>query len=176
MKEYLRIALTLFLLLAVSTASLSFVHSITSEVIAERDAERDRDDIVAYFPTASSVEEKAIDGVHFKVAYDEGDVFLGVLAQATASGYMGAIPYQLAINHEGQIMNIQYGPNQETAGIGKKIEEEPFITQIIGLTPADPIELGRDIDAISGATESSAGMAQSLRDTLDKFAANFLDG
>jgi len=176
MKEFLRTALTLILLLAVSTVSLSYVHTLTSEVIAERDAKRGRDDIVEYFPTVFSVEEKTIDGVDFKAAYGEGDIFLGVLAQAITRGYAGDIPYQLAINHEGQIINIQYGPNEETIGIGKKIEEEPFITQIIGLTPADPIELGRDIDAISGATESSSAMAQSLRDTLDKFAANFLDG
>ncbi len=176
MKEHLRIALTIILLLAVSTVSLSYVHSITSKVIAERDADQSRDNITEYFPVAVSVEEKTVDGVQFQAAYGEGGIFLGVLAQATASGYMGAIPYLLVINQDGQIMNIQYGPNEETVGIGKKIEEEPFITQIIGLTPADPIELGRDIDAISGATESSSGMAHSLRDTVDKFAANFLDG
>jgi Na+-translocating ferredoxin:NAD+ oxidoreductase subunit G len=73
-----------------------------------------------------------------------------------------------------EIISILYGTNEETVGIGKKIEEEPFINQIIGLTPEDPIEAGTDIDVISQATISSTAMARSVRATMDKFAANYL--
>ncbi len=176
MKEILRMALTLMLITAISAASLSYVHGITSEVIADREAEQTRAAIMEYFPGVDVVEEKSIEGVNFQVVYDSGDVFLGTLAQASARGYGGAIPYQLVINSDGEIISILYGTNEETVGIGKKIEEEPFVSQIIGLTPADPIELGNDIDAISGATQSVSGMARSLRNTMDIFAANFLDG
>ncbi len=177
MKEILKMALTLMLITAVSAASLSYVHSVTSDIIDARDAERSRQAILDFFPGAVTVEEETVEGVDFKAVYGEGEVFLGALAQARARGY-GApgIPYQLVIDGQGEIINIIYGPNEETVGIGKKIEEEPFVSQIIGLTPKDPIELGRDIDVITGATESSAGMAKSLRDTMDKFAATFLDG
>jgi hypothetical protein len=116
-----------------------------------------------------------VDGVHFKAAYDEGRYSSWVFWQKPGPGLYGGHPLPAGHNSQGKSSTF-YGPNEETAGIGKKIEEEPFITQIIGLTPPTPSKLGRDIDAISGATESSAGMAQSLRDTMDKFAANFLDG
>jgi len=175
-KEPVKIALTLILLLAVSTASLAYVDRFTSEVIAQRDALREMEDMVKFFPTVVSVESKEVGGVKFKAAYGEEGIFLGVLAEVKARGYMGDIPYVLAINSEGRILDIFFGPNQETAGIGKKIEEEPFVARIIGLTPASPIELGRDIDSITGATESSSGMARSLRDVMDKFAVTFLDG
>lgn len=176
MKDILKMALTLMLITAVSAASLSYVHSITSEVIADRDAERTRQAIQAFFPGVQTVEEETVGGVNFTVVYGEGDVFLGALAAARGRGYAGDIPYQLVIDSEGEIKNIIYGANEETVGIGKKIEEEPFVNQIIGLTPADPIEVGRDIDMISGATISVEGITKSLRDTMDKFAAAFLDG
>ncbi len=177
MKDIMKMALTLMLITAASAASLSYVHGVTSDVVALREAEKTRQAISEYFPAAETVEEETVEGVGFKAVYDEGGVFLGVLAEARARGY-GApgIPYQLVIDSGGEIINIIYGPNEETVGIGKKIEEEPFVSQVIGLTPADPIELNTDIDLVSGATESFAGMARSLRDTMDKFAARFLDG
>lgn len=177
MKGILRMALTLMLITAASAASLSYVHNLTSEVIANREAEQSRKAIMEFFPGAVTVEEEAVGNVNFKAVYGEGDVFLGALAEAKANGYGAAgIPYQLVIDDQGEIINIIYGSNEETVGIGKKIEEEPFISQIIGLTPGDPIEPGKDIDIISGATISTNGMVCSLRDTMDKFAATFLDG
>ena len=176
MKDILRMALVLMVITAVSAASLSYVHSVTSVIIADREAERTREAITEFFPGVRTVEEETVGGVNFITVYGEGDVFLGALAAASARGYAGAIPYQLVIDSEGEIKNIIYGANEETVGIGKKIEEEPFVNQIIGLTPADPIEAGRDIDMISGATESVEGIIQSLRNTMDKFAAAFLNG
>lgn len=176
MKDILKMALTLMLITAASAASLSYVHGLTSDVVALREAEKTRQAISEYFPAAETVEEETVEGVGFKAVYDEGGVFLGVLAEARARGYAGPIPYQLVIDSQGEIKEITYGANEETVGIGKQIEEEPFVSQVIGLTPADPIELNTDIDLVSGATESFAGMARSLRDTMDKFAARFLDG
>ena len=176
MKDILKMALTLMLITAVSAASLSYVHSITSVVIEEREAERTREAIKAFFPDAVTVEEVKVEGVGFKAVYGAGEQFQGALAEVRAKGYGGPIPYQLVIDRQGKIIKIIYGSNEATVGIGKKIEEEAFVSKIIGLTPADPIELGKDIDAISGATVSSTGMANSLRDTMDKFAATFLDG
>ncbi len=174
MKEIFKMALTLMLITAVSAASLSFVHSKTSVVIANRDAAKAQEAIKEFFPDVATVEEETVEGVAFQVVYDGSGTFLGVLADAKANGYAGDIPYQLAIGSDGEIRSILYGTNEETVGIGKKIEEEPFINQIIGLTLEDPIELGKDIDVISGATISSTAMARSLRATMDKFAANFL--
>ena len=142
MKEILKMALTLMLITAVSAASLSFVHSKTSLVIAEREAGRAQEAIKTFFPTVSAIEDETYEGVSFQVVYDGGGNFLGVLAEARASGYAGPIPYQLAIKSDGEIISILYGNNEETVGIGKKIEEEPFVNQILGLTPKDPIELG----------------------------------
>jgi Na+-translocating ferredoxin:NAD+ oxidoreductase subunit G len=173
MKDILKMALTLMLITAVSAASLSYVHSVTSVIIEEREAERTREAIKAFFPDAVTVEEVKAAGVVFQAVYGAGNQFQGVLAEARAKGYAGPIPYQLIIDSQGKIINIIYGSNEETVGIGKKIEDEAFKSKIIGLTPADPIQAGKDIDIISGATVSSTGMAQSLRDTMDKFAAAF---
>lgn len=174
MKEILKMALTLTLITAISAASLSYVHGVTSVVIAEREAEKAQEAIKKYFPAVDSIEDETYEGISFQVVYDSSGTFLGVLAEAQASGYGGAIPYQLAITDDGEIISIMYGANEETVGIGKKIQEDAFISQIMGLTHEDPIEPGKDIDVISGATISSTAMARSLRDTMDKFAANFL--
>jgi Na+-translocating ferredoxin:NAD+ oxidoreductase RnfG subunit len=102
MKEIFKMALTLMLITAVSAASLSYVHSKTSVVIAEREAGKAQEAIKEFFPDVVTVEEETVEGVAFQVVYDGDGNFLGVLAAARASGYAGPIPYQLAIDSDGR--------------------------------------------------------------------------
>jgi len=46
---------------------------------------------------------------------------------------------------------------------GRKVQSPRFSRQFTGKGPKDPIEVGKDIDAVSGATSSSAAMANGVR-------------
>ena len=174
MKDVLKLALTLMIITAVSAGSLSYVHSITSVIIEDREREQAAEAIIEFFPDYADVKEEEIDADTFTVVYDEDGNLMGALVDTRARGYGGDIPYQLVIDADGEIITIMYGPNEETPGIGKKIEEEDFVNQIVGLRVDDAIELGNDIDTITDATISASAMARSIRDTMDKYAAHYL--
>jgi hypothetical protein len=46
---------------------------------------------------------------------------------------------------------------------GREIRSPRFTRQFAGKGPGDPIRVGKDIDAVSGATSSSSAMAQGVR-------------
>ena len=46
---------------------------------------------------------------------------------------------------------------------GRKVQSPRFARQFQGKGPEDPIAVGRDIDAVSGATSSSSAMADGVR-------------
>ena len=49
---------------------------------------------------------------------------------------------------------------------GRDVRKRAFTSQFEGKGPQDPIQLGKDIDAITGATISSRVMAEGVRDTI----------
>jgi len=49
---------------------------------------------------------------------------------------------------------------------GRDVRKRAFTSQFKGKGPEDPIQLGKDIDAITGATISSRVMAEGVRDTI----------
>ena len=49
---------------------------------------------------------------------------------------------------------------------GRDVRKRAFTSQFEGKGPEDPIQLGKDIDAITGATISSRVMAEGVRDTI----------
>ena len=49
---------------------------------------------------------------------------------------------------------------------GRDVRKRAFTSQFEGKGPEDPIQLGKDIDAMTGATISSRVMAEGIRDTI----------
>lgn len=100
--------------------------------------------------------------------YDAKDVFLGHFISAANKGYNGPVPVHLAFGPQGQILALNIPGNDETAGIGQKVSEDSFKEQFIGhpakirftMNPAEDGEV--QVDAISGATISSAAVMQGI--------------
>lgn len=46
---------------------------------------------------------------------------------------------------------------------GKAVKEDNYLKQYIGKKGSDPIEVGKDIDAVSGATNSSKAISEAVR-------------
>ena len=90
-------------------------------------------------------------------------------ANASVIGYGGPVLVRVRLNADGAIESLNVGEARfaETDGVGGKVKDESFIRQFVGKTP--PLELGKDIDGISGATVSS----QAVVDAVNQ-AAEFL--
>ncbi len=120
------------------------------------------------FPEADSVRSVAdgadvAEGVKFQVISGPfGD--LGYLAEMRCQAKSGSFLLQVVLDRNLVIENIAV--RQYTAQRGSEIASSGFTRQFVGKSASDPIRLGRDIDAITGATVSSRSMAKATREIL----------
>lgn len=82
----------------------------------------------------------------------------------TEAGRHGPITFVVTIDSEGRIKNLSVIESSEVKG--KKIDRQRFLRQFIGKSTRDPIRLRKDIDAVTGATISSAAAARAARKAL----------
>jgi hypothetical protein len=59
---------------------------------------------------------------------------------------------------------------------GRDVRKRTFTSQFEGKGPEDPIQLGKDIDAVTGATMSSRVMAEGVRDSIRLLKTKLLTG
>ena len=85
---------------------------------------------------------------------------------ASAQGFAGPVYVELTLDAEGKIATITIGDDAfaETAGFGAKAKEPAFYEQFIGLSGA--VELGKDVDAIAGATVTSEAVVKAVNEIL----------
>lgn len=175
MRENLRMVLTLLIIGAVCGGLLSLVNGITAPVIEARTEAQFQEALRRFFPDVADFKIEEIDGEEFYACYDAAGNLLGVIASVTADGYGGPIPYDLAVDTDGNIIGIRIGRHTETPGIGDVIEEEAFQEDIIGLNFNNEIVLGVDVDAVSGATVTVGGMVDSIRRVMNVIGETYLD-
>lgn len=101
------------------------------------------------YPT-NDLEESSDLTFHF--AYTGGEK-TGVALMETQSGKHGPVKYVVALDPEGKVTNVAVMMMAEQRG--KPISTRRFLGQFIGKTSENPIMVGKDIDAVSGATISS---------------------
>lgn len=106
---------------------------------------------------------------------DASGQFLGYLFQTWSKGYGGTVPVMTAISPDGKISGIRILSNEETAGLGKKVEDSAFRNGFIdidatvpGVSAARSIPQGYvPVEAVSGATVSSNAVADAVTVALD---------
>ena len=96
----------------------------------------------------------------------------GYLIMASGIGYSSVIESMVGVDTTGNIVGVKVISQQETPGLGTKIQETrygdsaPWFTrQYIGRSAADDIRVGKDggtIDSITGATISSRALTNSI--------------
>jgi electron transport complex protein RnfG len=100
------------------------------------------------------------DGKTFEVAYS-----------AAAKGYHDLIEVMVGVDPEGTLTGVSIMTHTETPGLGARIVEPEFTEQFAGLdleTTKLSAEGGK-VDAVSGATFSTAGVITAVRAALEQF-------
>ena len=94
----------------------------------------------------------------------------GYIFKILSPGYRGDIIVLVAFSSlNNQIVGIQILEQNETPSLGDLITQPSFLVQFLKKSINDKFELGDDIEAISGATVSSAAVAKACQE-----AASFL--
>lgn len=178
-------SITLFLVCFIVSISLAFTHALTKGKIEERarlDAENARIEVLSSANTFKEVEDlDAILGGKpglslIKEAYiglnngsETGYVFV-----ASSKGYGGNIKITIGINRQGKLTGVKIGDNNETPGLGKKAADKPFLSQLVGITPQEPLSVVKgkstkpeEVEAISGATITSKAVVDAVQAAVD---------
>jgi Na+-translocating ferredoxin:NAD+ oxidoreductase RnfG subunit len=94
----------------------------------------------------------------------KGDAVLGAIFILDAMGQTKPITFAVAVAPSGELHEIQVMIYREPHG--EEIREARFRKQFAGKRLQDPVALGKDIDAITGATISSRSAAYAARKGL----------
>ena len=107
-------------------------------------------------------------------AVEAGGAAAGYALKVVASGSQGSIEMMVGLDTEGVVTGVSVVKNSETAGIGSKVmENEPntkgvgVLDQFIGKSAADgTLNVGSNVDAITGATVSTKGVTAGVNTAL----------
>ena len=115
-----------------------------------------------YFVEAAKVQ--TVDTAYYEVKDAKGNKLGTVLFSSPYSdgvkGFNGPTPLLIALDADGRIKNIVLLENQETPNFAKRVVEGGLYEAWNGLTVDEA--LGKDVDAVSGATYTSNGVKKSL--------------
>jgi len=113
----------------------------------------------------------------------EGDLFIGRDAEGNvvgyaalgeAPGYGGPLEVLVGVTPDGAISGVTIVAQRESPGFFRLLENNNFMQQLDGSSVRDPLTPGVDLDAVSGATMSSEGLARSVQGAARLIAARGL--
>lgn len=158
--------------LAKTNAALAAVYPEIDEANFASDEIEVSDDIAA----AASAYSATVTNVY---AITDGGAEAGFAVQLDVSGSQSTISMVVGLDTEGTVTGVSVIKSGETSGIGDKVTgNKPLpsgvgvLDQFQGKSAADqPLKVGGNVDAISGATVSSKGITNGVNGALAAFAA-----
>jgi electron transport complex protein RnfG len=169
-------AIILTIIVLVTTGLLALTSGLTqaardAQAVAAANANR-----LAVYPTAGKFEPidltpyaAEIPGVtEAYIVHDGNGALIGYLYQSEFRGYASEVPVLVAISPNSRIVKALVLENDETPGLGKKVADESFIGQFVGLDTTKvytvkPNETDKTLlDAIAGATISSTAVTRAI--------------
>jgi len=125
----------------------------------------------AAWPDAAHVDD--LGGDAFRIQGAGGEV-LGYVATGTASGYGGPLRVAASLTPEGLVESVAVVEHRETPSFFRRVIDARFLRRLAGKTTADPIVLGEDVDAVSGATYTALALTQSVHRAAREIAQEHL--
>lgn len=132
-------------------------------------------DVVALVPDVipGTTQVDVVNGLF--VGQDAGGNVLGYAAVGEAPGYAGPIEMLVGVDAAGTILGVEIVEQRESPGFFRLIENRDFVEQYTNKTITDPLQLGNDLDAVTGATVSAEGIERSVKTAVSQIAADGLD-
>ena len=109
------------------------------------------------------------------VGYDQAGRVVGYAALGQGQGYAGPVRMLVGVDPNGNITGTRLIAQSETPGFFRLVLQQDLIGKFVGLKYSDPLSLGQDVDAVSGATFSSEGVAASIRAAVRSIAQDGLN-
>ncbi|MDK2784529.1 MAG: H+/Na+-translocating ferredoxin:NAD+ oxidoreductase subunit [Bacillota bacterium] len=173
MQSPMRLGLTLMILCALAAGLLAFTDAQTRPIIAKNDQAKLEAALKELLPQAQRFETTQEGDKTFYQGY-QGDKEVGVVAVFPQKGFGGFMKLMLGVSSDGKITGFRVLEHSETPGLGARITEAKFQEQFVGKSVSDPFQVGKDVQAISGATISSRSVAGGLKLVAGEIEKKFL--
>lgn len=155
----------LCLVAVVCTLMVSSLHVVVDPIIAERTAQKVRDNLnkifhdteFTYADVSAEFEledSDPIDGL-YKVTLDNGSNYY--VYELSPEGRNDEIVFLIAYSSEGAVRQLEYVQMRETKGRGDKITKDEYLDRIKAQNASE-----MKVDMITGATYSSKAMKQGI--------------
>ena len=186
-KYLIKLTVTLFVTCVIVAGLLGFVNKLTLPNITAANERKTAEAIQQVLPemegsptvmevTGEMTAAASGAGATLTKAYEAqaGGSVIGHALKIVASGSQGNIVMMVGLDAEGAVTGVSIVSNSETSGIGSKVmNNEPLnsgtgvLDQFIGKSAADgTLTVGKNVDAISGATVSSRGVTTGVNAAL----------
>ena len=181
-KYIIKLTVTLFVTCVIVAGLLGLVNSVTEGPIEEKNKTKTAAAIQEVLPemegsptvvelTDEMTAAASGAGATITEAYEAqaGGSVIGYALKIVSSGSQGNIEMMVGVDAEGAVTGVSIVKNSETSGIGSKVmsNENGVLDQFIGKSAADgTLSVGKNVDAISGATVSSRGVTTGVNAAL----------
>lgn len=167
MKRSLPSIIVLTSICLIIAAVMAVVNFVTKPVIAETEKKRTEEALMEVLPSGSNFVSADIAGKGFPSSvievYTEDNG--GVAVKVSTTGFSSGLQVLVGIDRDGKVTGAKCLASSETLGAEKTYGEN-----FIGTTSADVSK----IDTVSGATKTTTGYKNAVRDSLEVF--NILKG
>ena len=109
------------------------------------------------------------------VGRDGSGELVGYAATATAPGYGGPIDVLVGVDPDGIVTGVEIVAQRESPGFFRLVNKSDLVAEYAGRAVTDPLRLGDDLDAVTGATVSAEGVSSAVRLAVRTVAAAGLD-
>lgn len=155
------IGLKLLLICAIVAGVVSFVYALTADQYEKNIRETKNQAIGEIFGRSELIcEELPFDGEETVYEVKENGVLIGYCVEVKSAGFGGDIEMMVGCTLDRKILGVSIVSLSETPGLGAKVNEDAFLSQYAG--KGEGVELGTDVDAISGATISSRAVTDGV--------------
>jgi len=123
--------------------------------------------VTEVIPTADRIEPRG----QLFIGLDADDRIVGYAATGQAPGYGGPIEILVGVDRQGQILGVKIISQRESPGFFRLVENDDLMGQYSGLAVTAPLQLGHDLDAVTGATVSAEGVVNAVNVAVREIAA-----
>jgi NosR/NirI family nitrous oxide reductase transcriptional regulator len=109
---------------------------------------------------------------HGIVVARAGGTVLGYATAGVADGYSGPIAVAVATGPDGRTRALALLEHRDTPAIARS--GLPLLSSLLGKAADEPFRLGEDVDAVTGATSTSRGLAGAVRAGTGSIASHVL--
>jgi electron transport complex protein RnfG len=183
MREFIRLVGTLTIISTLAAGALSYTYNITKPTIEANRLQKRLATIQAVLPPFDNkpdqesvrLKNSREEWVEFYVAKKDGQP-VGVAFQSAAQGYSSKIAIMIGVVPDGKIHGISILDQNETPGLGNKIQGEGFTRQFQGKNLSssrwDVKKLNGDFDQVTAATLSSKTVIRGIQEGLAFYQSN----